>query len=170
MFRFQEVQNLNTYLGVPLFHERVTSNTLSFIVDKVRQKLQNWDARKLSMAGRITLAHSVLLSIPNYFMQFLMIPKGVCSEIEKLVRQFIWGRTDSHIKMSLVGWDSICQPQAQGGLGFRHLNDQNTSFLMKIGFRLVSKSNVLWVRVFCSKYGWKVHLPDSISRNQCSHL
>lgn len=49
-------------------------------------------------------------------MQYLMISRGVCLDIEKLVRQFIWGRTDGHPKMSLVGWDSICQPRARGAL------------------------------------------------------
>ncbi|KAG8474496.1 hypothetical protein CXB51_031152 [Gossypium anomalum] len=41
---------------------------------------------------------------------------------------------------------------------------------MKIGFSLVSKSDALWVRVLRSKYGWKDQFPDSISRNQSSHL
>lgn len=80
-------------------------------------------------------------------MQSLMIPKGVCADIERLVRQFIWGCTEGQFKMALVGWDAICQPRARGGLGFRHLNDQNLSFLMKIGFSLVSKCDVFWVRV-----------------------
>ncbi|KAH1097425.1 hypothetical protein J1N35_014346 [Gossypium stocksii] len=122
------------------------------------------------MAGRITLAQSVLLSIPNYFMQSLMIPRGVCLEIERLARQFIWGCKDGHSKVSLVGWDSICQPWARGGLGLTHLDKQNKSFLMKIGFSLVSKSDALWVHVLRSKYSWKEQLPDLISRSQCSHL
>ncbi|KAA3462098.1 Retrovirus-related Pol polyprotein LINE-1 [Gossypium australe] len=63
----------------------------------------------LSIAGRITLAQSVLFSTPNYFMQSLIISK------------------DGYPKMSLVGWESICQPRARGGLSFRHLNDQNSS-------------------------------------------
>ncbi|KAA3473450.1 LINE-1 reverse transcriptase isogeny [Gossypium australe] len=86
LFGFQEVQNLGMYLGVPLLHDRVTKNTLNFVVDKIRRKLHSWDARKLSFAGRITLAQSVLLSIPTYFMQTIMIPKGVCDDIERLVR------------------------------------------------------------------------------------
>lgn len=53
---FQTVSNLGTYLVVPLFHERVTNSLLRFVVDKVRNKLQHWDARKLSLAGRVTLA------------------------------------------------------------------------------------------------------------------
>ncbi|MBA0664477.1 hypothetical protein Goklo_004466 [Gossypium klotzschianum] len=103
LFRFQEVQNLGTYLGVPLLHDRVTKNALNFVVDKVRQKLQSWDAKKLSLEEKITLAQSTLLSIPNYFMQLLMILKGVYADIERLIRQFIWGCTDGHPKMSLVG-------------------------------------------------------------------
>ncbi|KAK5835835.1 hypothetical protein PVK06_011547 [Gossypium arboreum] len=142
---FQEVQNLGTYLGVPFLHDRVSKNTLNFVVDKIRRKLQSWDARKLSFAGRITLGQSVLLSIPNYFMQSLMIPKGVCADIERLVRQFIWGCTEGQFKMALVGWDAICQPRARGGLGFRHLNDQNSSFLMKIGFSLNLDLFRVWV-------------------------
>ncbi|KAH1090414.1 hypothetical protein J1N35_017671 [Gossypium stocksii] len=86
LFEFQEVWNLGTYLGVHVLHDRVTKSTLSFIVDKVRKKLQSWDGRKLSIVERITLAQSVLLSIPNYFMQSLLISKGVNADIERLVR------------------------------------------------------------------------------------
>ncbi|KAA3476669.1 LINE-1 reverse transcriptase isogeny [Gossypium australe] len=170
LFGFQEVQNLGFYLGVLLLHNRVTKSTFSFVVDKVRSKLNSWDARKLSIAGRVTLAKSVLLSIPNYFMQSMLIPKGVCAEIEKMVRHFIWGGSEGQSKLSLVAWDSICQPRSREGLGIRQLNDQNTSFLMKIGFGLVSKSSALWVRVLRAKYGWKEQILDSINKSQCSHL
>lgn len=87
----------------------VTKSTLNFVMDKVRRKLQNWEARKLSLAGRITLAQSVLLAISNYFIQSLSILKGVCDEIKRIARQFIWGSTSGHMKLALVGWDSICQ-------------------------------------------------------------
>ncbi|KAA3465252.1 LINE-1 reverse transcriptase isogeny [Gossypium australe] len=99
----KEVQNLGLYLGVLLLHSRVTKSTFSFVVDKVRRKFNSWDARKLSIARRVTLAQSVLLSIPNYFMQSTLIPKGVCAEIKRLVRQFIWSCAEGHPKMSLVG-------------------------------------------------------------------
>ncbi|KAA3460126.1 reverse transcriptase [Gossypium australe] len=169
-FGFQKVLNLGKYLGVPLLHDRVTKSTLNFVIDKVRSKLQNWDARKLSLAGRITLAQSVLLTIPSYFMQSLVIPKGVCDEIERITRQFIWGGSIGKSKPALIGWESICQPKTSGGLGFRYLHDHNTSFLMKIGFNLVTRKDDLWVRVLRSKYGWKSQLPESIHRSQCSHL
>ncbi|KAA3487439.1 reverse transcriptase [Gossypium australe] len=53
LFGFQEVQDLGFYLGVPLLHYRVTKSTFSFVVDKVRRKLNSWDVRKLSIARRV---------------------------------------------------------------------------------------------------------------------
>lgn len=55
IFCFLIVSNFGTYLGVPLLHERMTKSTMSFVVNRVRHKLQSWDARKLSIAGRVTL-------------------------------------------------------------------------------------------------------------------
>ncbi|KAH1131912.1 hypothetical protein J1N35_003290 [Gossypium stocksii] len=108
-FGFQQVPNLERYLEVPLLHGRVTKSTLNFVVEKVRWKVQTWEARKLSFAGRVTLAQLVLITIPNYFMQPLFVSKG-----------------------------------SRGGLGFWYLHDQNNSFLMKIGFNLISRKYALW--------------------------
>ncbi|KAH1046922.1 hypothetical protein J1N35_037706 [Gossypium stocksii] len=164
------VQNLGTYLSVPLFHAKVTNNTLHFVVDKVRSKLSSWDARQLSLAGRIMLAQPVLLSILSYFMQSMMIPKGLCDEIEGMVRQFIWGASSGNRKIALVSWDSLCQPKSNGGLGLRSLQDHNTSFMMKLGFKLLIDESSLWVKVLRSKYRVQKGIPESLSRGRCSFL
>ncbi|KAH1063509.1 hypothetical protein J1N35_028496 [Gossypium stocksii] len=170
VFSFQRVHNLGHYLGVPLFHQRVTSSTMQFVVEKVHSKLQSWEARKLSFDGRITLAQSILLSIPSYFMQSMMIPRKTCDEIESLVKQFIWETSERRRKMSLVNWDTICQPKMCGGLGLRKLKDQNISFLMKLGFKLVSDKEAFWVRVVRSKYQMNDKLPECVDRNGSSFL
>lgn len=41
----------------------------------------------------VTLAQSVLLAISSYVMQSKMIPKGLCDEIEQMVKKFIWVMT-----------------------------------------------------------------------------
>ncbi|KAH1038645.1 hypothetical protein J1N35_040388 [Gossypium stocksii] len=46
------------------FHKKVTNSTFHFVIEKVRTKLQSWDARQLSFAGRVTLVQSVFLAIP----------------------------------------------------------------------------------------------------------
>ncbi|KAA3466195.1 Retrovirus-related Pol polyprotein LINE-1 [Gossypium australe] len=116
----QEVRDLGSYLGVSLFHKKVTNNSLHFVVDKVHNKLSNWDARQLSLVGRT-----------------MMVPKGLCDEIECIVRKFIWGSHNGAIKMAL--------PKSYGGLGLKHLKDHNTSFMIKVGFSIVPNSTALWV-------------------------
>ncbi|XP_016755376.1 uncharacterized protein [Gossypium hirsutum] len=118
---FQKVNDLGHYLRVPLFHRRVTKSILDFFVDGVRSRLSSWDAKRLSFARRVTLAHSVLLSIPRYFMQSSLVPKGVFDAIEGLTRQFIWGTVEGKSKIALVKWEDLCQPKISGGLGSQRL-------------------------------------------------
>lgn len=94
----------------------------------------------------------------------------MCDEIERIARQFIWGSTNGHPKLALVGRDFLCQPRSQGVLGLIKLHDQNNSLMMKLGFNLVTKTDALWVRVLRLKYGMKEQLPNSITKSQCSHL
>ncbi|MBA0704234.1 hypothetical protein Golax_016504 [Gossypium laxum] len=107
-----EMSNLGSYIGVPFFHEKVTNNTLRFVVDKT-----------------------------------MMVPKGLCDEIDHIVRKFVWGFNNGNANVALVSWNSVCQPRAHGGLGLRHLKDHNTSFMMNVGFNIVSNVNALWVWV-----------------------
>ncbi|MBA0613736.1 hypothetical protein Godav_014109 [Gossypium davidsonii] len=63
--------------------------------------------------------------------------------------------------MSLVGLESMCQSRSYGGLGMRQLRDQNTFFLMKIGYNIMDNNDTLWVCVLRSKY----RINESISEN-----
>ncbi|MBA0715873.1 hypothetical protein Golax_014751, partial [Gossypium laxum] len=91
-----------------------------------------------------------------------MIPKGLCDEIKLMDRRFIWGSQNGDKKMALVSWDSICQPRSHRGLGLRHLRDHNTSFMMKLGFNIVTNSIALKFRVLRLKYGVQSGLLDDM--------
>lgn len=88
-FRVLRVDDLGKYLGVPFFYQRVSESTFSFVLDKVHNKLNGWDATSLSLARRITLDKSVLLTIPSYFMNTVRLPTSLCEKIEKVARDFI---------------------------------------------------------------------------------
>lgn len=60
MLGFIITQDLGKYLGMPLLHYRVTKHTYQEIIDKVDRRLSGWNTSHLSLAGRITLAQSVL--------------------------------------------------------------------------------------------------------------
>ncbi|KAJ8769457.1 hypothetical protein K2173_002947 [Erythroxylum novogranatense] len=72
------------------------------------------------------------------------------------------GTADGQAKLALVAWDSCCQPLHHGGLGFRKLREHNKAFLCKLGFRVLSRKNDLWVRILREKYRVGVFIPDSV--------
>ncbi|KAK5795010.1 hypothetical protein PVK06_036264 [Gossypium arboreum] len=160
--------DLRKYLGMPILHGRVGIQSFEFVVKKVCDKLNDWVAKRLLLAGRVTLAKVVLLSILNYFMATAQLPVLACREIEILAQNFIWGSTVEIRKPTLIHWDVCCTPMVVGRLGIRSLMDQNKIFLLKLGFQLLMKTKALWVQVVKNKYSLYRVLPTDISRNNCS--
>ncbi|KAE8655645.1 hypothetical protein F3Y22_tig00117021pilonHSYRG00092 [Hibiscus syriacus] len=141
-----------------------------FIIDKIRNKLNYWVTFNLSLAGWVTLAKASLMTIPNYFMQTVIIPKGVCEQIEQIARRFIWGGSKDKSKMVLVNWNTCCQPMTHGGLGLRSLQGQNESFIVKLGYQLLMRPEALWVKVLKSKYKINETLPITFKTKNCSFV
>ncbi|CAN1146010.1 LINE-1 retrotransposable element ORF2 protein [Linum perenne] len=95
-------QNLGRYLGVPILHDRVNVHTYQDILDRIDSKLAGWKVKSLSLAGRVTLAQSVLAAIPAYPMQTSVLPAKTCEEIDRRIRNFVWGTTGEGWKVPLV--------------------------------------------------------------------
>lgn len=167
---FARTEDLGRYLVLLIFHERVGIKMFVFVVNKVRDKLNGYVASNLSLAGRLTLAKSVLMSTPNYFMTTIRLPILTCNEIEKLVRSFIWGSTTEGKKAALVNWNACCAPINVSGLGIRTLMDQNKVFLLKLGFQLLTRTDSLWVHIVYNKYNVYGILPSTIGRSNCSFI
>ncbi|CAN1129038.1 Putative ribonuclease H protein At1g65750 [Linum perenne] len=148
----EATQDLGRYLGVPVLHGRVKRSTYEFILERMDKKLAGWKANNLSLAGRVTLASSVLNAIPSYVMQTAFLPVYVCEAIDKKVRDFIWGSVAGGRKIHNINWVTVCKPKNLGGLGLRSARDLNKAFLMKIVWGLVSRPTELWAKVLISKY------------------
>ena len=64
----QRTLDFGTYLGFPTWQGRTSKASFVYLLDRVKARFAGWKA-KFSLAGRITLAKSVLNSLPFYFMQ-----------------------------------------------------------------------------------------------------
>lgn len=71
------------YLGMPMRIGQNKHSTFSFLVDRGDQKLQTWSAQSISKAGKVMLLKMAAQSIPNFWMNLLLLPAGICDKIEK---------------------------------------------------------------------------------------
>ncbi|KAK8515162.1 hypothetical protein V6N12_001320 [Hibiscus sabdariffa] len=58
-------------------------------------------------------------------MQAAWLSKGICLEIEKMIRGFVKGYSSSIRGLNLVRWEDVQQPITNEGLGFRDLKKYN---------------------------------------------
>jgi hypothetical protein len=82
------------YLGLPLTPTRLRKGHFQFLVDKVLNKLSSWNGRNFSVAGRLTLVKTVLISQPIYLLTALNAPKATISILDSKRRQFLWAGSE----------------------------------------------------------------------------
>jgi hypothetical protein len=92
-------------------------------------------------------------------MSLFLLSKFFCYDINSMLRKLWWGfPQDKKHNLSLLSWESICQPKALGGLGICSMEYIHNSLLARLGWKLISKEPLLWVEAPSGKY-----LPNGIS-------
>jgi hypothetical protein len=81
---FRVTNDFGKYLGVPLIGRAPRRQDFQYLIDQVSVKLAAWKANQLSLAGRLTLAKSVIEAVPTYPMMSSRIPKTCLDEIQRL--------------------------------------------------------------------------------------
>lgn len=89
------------------------------------------DIRLLNKLGRLTLASSVLSSIPSYYMQISWLPQFICDNIDQTTMILIW-RGSNEKGIHLVGWSKIARPKFLGGIGIKPAREANVCLLGKL--------------------------------------
>lgn len=109
---------LGRYLGAQVYSGRTNASRYHFITKRVQARLGGWKKQCLSLAGRMTLAQSVLGSMVSFHMQHEKIPKDTILSIEKAQRGFIWDSDASNRKAHLISWETMCKNRHEEGLEF----------------------------------------------------
>ncbi|CAN1189939.1 Putative ribonuclease H protein At1g65750 [Linum perenne] len=85
-------------------------------------------------------------------MQASVLPISTCKEIDKRIRNFVWGSSVEETKVHLVSWEHICLPKSKGGLGLRLARHLNIAYLVKLAFLFFQNPDLFWVQVLHTKY------------------
>lgn len=93
LFEVELVSCHAQYLGLPSSISRNKKNVFSHIRERVNKKVQGWQERLFSSGGKEDLVKAVIQAIPTYPMSILKIPIGLCRDIEKMVNNFWWERS-----------------------------------------------------------------------------
>lgn len=78
------------YLGLPLLKKRMGKSDYQPLIEKIKKRISLWTNRFLSMAGRLQLIKSVLMSIANFWMSSFCLPGECLKEINSLCSAFLW--------------------------------------------------------------------------------
>jgi hypothetical protein len=151
-----------TYLGLPLSHEKLNLTAFAPIIASADRYLSGWWASLLNHQGRLVLINAVLDSLPVYAMGALQIPPGVIEALDARRRAFLWAGDESVSgAQCLVNWERACLLKTEGGLGVRDLRLQNTCLLLKLVHRAHDASSSAWSRWLEMEFGGLLEAPDS---------
>lgn len=73
------------YLGLPSLIGRNKKEILGFIKNKITQRMKSWNHKFLSRAGREVLLKSIIQAIPSFAMKVFLLPKGLITEIKRIM-------------------------------------------------------------------------------------
>lgn len=115
-------------------------------LSKIRGVCESWNARNLSIKGKVTLVNSLMISLLQYQCSLFFTPPQVFRDYRKFVTDFIWNG-----RKAKVAYATIILPVAQGGLNVMDLETR------------VMVSTLQWIRRFIKR-------PESNTALSLAHI
>ena len=112
------IQYYEKYLGLPSLVGKNKKESFTHIKQQIWKKLQGWEAKLLSQAGREVLIKAVA-QLPTNTMSCFKLPITLCHEIKALICRFFWGQGGDCRKIHWVKWQDLCKPKTKGGMGLK---------------------------------------------------
>lgn len=108
------------------------------------------------MGGKEVLIKSVVQAIPVYSMGCFKLPRGLCEQLNLMIRKFWWGCKEGQRKIAWVSWEMMTRPKAMEGLGFWDLELFKLALLARQAWRILQDPSSLSARILKA-----VYFPDS---------
>ena len=80
------------YLSLPSIVWRNKEVTFGYVKERICNRLNNWNKKMLSRAGKEVFLKSIIQAIPSFVLSVFLLPSTLCDEIEKMMNSFWWVR------------------------------------------------------------------------------
>ena len=123
------------YLGCYIGLQLSAKQQIAPLLLSIRRKLTHWSSTHLSLAGRVVVANQVLLAKMWYITSCWIFSSSCISQVQRLIRNFLWSGRDGSPARAKVAWSAIVLPIEQGGLGIVDPACQSRALLGKFVVR-----------------------------------
>lgn len=147
--RILKPKEIHKYLGTPLGQDIDSRQLHSFVIEKVKGRINSWSAKTLSFSGKILLIRHILQAIPIYYLMSMPIPARTAKLVASILKDFLWGFNETGgRKNPLEAWKKICEPRQIGGLGVKIIPAHSKALLSKWILASLKLPDFEWTTLF----------------------
>ncbi|XP_075633306.1 putative mitochondrial protein AtMg00310 [Castanea sativa] len=143
--------------------------SFNYIKEREWKKLQGWEGKLLSQAGREVLIKAMIQAIPTYTMGCFKIPLGLCHDIEALIKKYFWGQKGDQRKIHWVKWGELTKSKMVDGMGFKDLALHNDSLLARQSWHLLHNKTSPFYKVFKARFFPNCSIMEAIDSRSGSY-
>ena len=96
----ENIKNLGVFFSTKAEASNIPENWSAKIED-IQLTVQRWPKRNLSLAGKVLIANTLLLSKLYYIIQALSRPKAITAQIDSIMFKFLWQKKTTQTKSLL---------------------------------------------------------------------
>lgn len=108
-----QVARHEKYMGLPPLVGRNCGHCFNFIKERLWKHFQSWKGKLLSSMGRKIMVKVIAQAIPLYAMNYFILPKYFCDDLNSLVAHFWWSSSDEGRRIHWLAWDKLCLPKSE---------------------------------------------------------
>ncbi|XP_028556870.1 uncharacterized protein LOC114581249 [Dendrobium catenatum] len=126
-----------------------------------------WGSKMISLAGKILLAKTVLLSFTTFHCTNSLVPKSILDEVDKICRNFIWNKSNGDYGIHYVNRLTMCLATKWGGRALHSCSTKLGPIRSKLTWKYLYEKDSFIHKVFFPKYGNLLEKVDL--KNSCSN-
>lgn len=127
---WEEISNASKYLGFPMASDFAVAQTERLLCTKIDNSLEKFRTRHLSLAGRIVVANSLILSTIWYIITLWARDQKFFTTLQSRIDSFVWAGRPR------VNRNTTTLARHHGGLGLLLIEEQH---------RAIAGNLILWV-------------------------